>query len=196
MQYTVFVKAGSPRPAEFEEHRHPRGPARNGVRLKDVARIELVPGLLDQRCERRPSGGGARDFSPARRECARHCKAIHEVMEEQSAHFPPGMNYRVPYTTTPFVKESLKEVSRRCSSLPDSSRSWVSVLQSWRATLIPILAVPISLVGTLAAFSALGFSINTLTLFGMVLAIGIVVDDAIVVVEAVQHRLDEAAPRR
>src|SRR4029077_13778137 len=63
-------------------------------------------------------------------------------------------------------------------------------LQSWRATLIPIVAVPVSLVGTFAAFSALGFSINTLTLFGLVLAIGIVVDDAIVVVEAVQHRLD------
>src|SRR5207249_7653326 len=63
-------------------------------------------------------------------------------------------------------------------------------LQSWRATLIPMLVVPVSLVGTFAAFTALGFSINTLTLFGLVLAIGIVVDDAIVVVEAVQHKLD------
>jgi multidrug efflux pump subunit AcrB len=63
-------------------------------------------------------------------------------------------------------------------------------LQSWRATIIPMLAVPVSLIGTLAAFAALGFSINTLTMFGLVLAIGIVVDDAIVVVEAVQHRLD------
>ncbi len=113
-------------------------------------------------------------------------------MDEQSARFPAGMVYQIPYSTTPFVTESLKEVVKTLFA------AFVLVvivvflfLQSWRATLIPILVVPISLIGTFAAFSALGFSINTLTLFGLVLAIGIVVDDAIVVVEAVQQRLDQ-----
>ena len=112
-------------------------------------------------------------------------------MDEQASRFPPGVEYSIPYTTTPFVTESLKEV---VITLVIAFVLVVLVvylfLQSWRATLIPILVVPISLIGTFAAFSALGFSINTLTLFGMVLAIGIVVDDAIVVVEAVQQRLD------
>ena len=101
------------------------------------------------------------------------------------------MVYSIPYSTTPFVTESLKEVMK---TLREAFVLVVFVvylfLQSWRATLIPILAVPVSLIGTFAAFTALGFSINTLTLFGLVLAIGIVVDDAIVVVEAVQQRLD------
>jgi hydrophobe/amphiphile efflux-1 (HAE1) family protein len=101
------------------------------------------------------------------------------------------MVYTIPYSTTPFVTESLKEV---VITLFEAFVLVVIVvfafLQSWRATLIPVLVVPISLIGTFAAFAALGFSINTLTLFGLVLAIGIVVDDAIVVVEAVQQRLD------
>src|SRR5205807_2428264 len=118
-------------------------------------------------------------------------KAIHEVMEGQAARFPPGMKYSIPYTTTPFVTESLKEVVKTLFIAFLLVTLVVFLfLQSWRATLIPILAVPISLIGSFAAFSALGFSINTLTLFGLVLAIGIVVDDAIVVVEAVQERLD------
>src|SRR5258706_2796663 len=119
-------------------------------------------------------------------------KLVRQVMNEQSARFPPGMVYQVPYSTTPFVTESLKEVVK---TLFEAFALVVIVvfvfLQSWRATLIPVLVVPISLIGTFAAFAALGFSINTLTLFGLVLAIGIVVDDAIVVVEAVQQRLDQ-----
>jgi hydrophobe/amphiphile efflux-1 (HAE1) family protein len=101
------------------------------------------------------------------------------------------MVYSIPYSTTPFVTTSLKEVVK---TLFEAFLLVVIVvyvfLQSWRATLIPIVVVPVSLIGTFFAFTALGFSINTLTLFGLVLAIGIVVDDAIVVVEAVQQRLD------
>jgi multidrug efflux pump subunit AcrB len=118
-------------------------------------------------------------------------KQIKLVMEAQAPHFPPGMVYSIPYSTTPFVTESLKEVIK---TLLIAFVLVVFVvylfLQSWRATLIPVVVVPISLIGTFGAFAALGFSINTLTLFGLVLAIGIVVDDAIVVVEAVQQRLD------
>src|SRR6266851_1195057 len=193
MQYTVFVKGRLAETGEFENIVIREAGNGQVVRLKDVARIEL--GAADY------SISVANDDHPAvalgiflqpDANALDTAKAIHEVMEEQSAHFPPGMNYRVPYTTTPFVKESLKEVVKTLFIAFLLVAIVVFLfLQSWRATLIPILAVPISLVGTLAAFSALGFSINTLTLFGMVLAIGIVVDDAIVVVEAVQHRLDE-----
>src|SRR6267154_2192549 len=193
MQYTVFVKGRLAETGEFENIVIREAGNGQVVRLKDVARIEL--GAADY------SISVANDDHPAvalgiflqpDANALDTAKAIHEVMEEQSAHFPPGMNYRVPYTTTPFVKESLKEVVKTLFIAFLLVAIVVFLfLQSWRATLIPILAVPISLVGTFAAFSALGFSINTLTLFGMVLAIGIVVDDAIVVVEAVQHRLDE-----
>src|SRR5437870_4674884 len=145
---------------------------------------------------------GARDYSmriwlnPARMArvgvtASDVAKKIKQVMEEQAPRFPPGIIYSIPYSTTPFVTESLKEVMK---TLLIAFVLVVFVvylfLQSWRATLIPILVVPISLIGTFGAFAALGFSINTLTLFGLVLAIGIVVDDAIVVVEAVQQRLD------
>src|SRR5882762_7098149 len=195
MQYTVFVKGRLAETGEFENIVIREAGNGQVVRLKDVARIEL--GAADY------SISVANDDHPAvalgiflqpDANALDTAKAIHEVMEEQSAHFPPGMNYRVPYTTTPFVKESLKEVVKTLFIAFLLVAIVVFLfLQSWRATLIPILAVPISLVGTFAAFSALGFSINTLTLFGMVLAIGIVVDDAIVVVEAVQHRLDEGS---
>src|SRR5712692_3022964 len=193
MQYTVFVRGRLAEIREFENIVIREAGNGQVVRLKDVARIEL--GAADY------SIYAAHDDNPAvaigiylqpDANALDTAKAIREVMEEQAARFPPGMKYTVPYTTTPFVTESLKEVVK---TLFEAFVLVVIVvflfLQSWRATLIPILAVPISLVGTFAAFAALGFSINTLTLFGLVLAIGIVVDDAIVVVEAVQHRLDE-----
>ena len=162
------------------------------MRLKDVARVELAAADY--------SINGANDDIPAAligiflqpdANALNVAKQIKQVMDDQAPRFPPGMVYTIPYSTTPFVTESLKEVMKTLFV------AFVLVvfvvylfLQSWRATLIPILVVPISLIGTFGAFAALGFSINTLTLFGLVLAIGIVVDDAIVVVEAVQQRLD------
>jgi hydrophobe/amphiphile efflux-1 (HAE1) family protein len=192
MQYTAFVKGRLAEVGEFENIVIREAGNGQVVRLKDVARIEL--GASDY------SIYAAEDDNPAvaigiflqpDANALDTAKAIHEVMEEQAARFPAGMKYSVPYTTTPFVTESLKEVVLTLFIAFVLVTLVVFLfLQSWRATLIPILAVPISLVGTFAAFAALGFSINTLTLFGLVLAIGIVVDDAIVVVEAVQQRLD------
>ena len=104
--------------------------------------------------------------------------------------FPAGVSYDIPYDTTSFIEVSIKEVLK---TLVEATFLVILVvflfLQSWRATLIPAVAVPVSLIGTLAGMEALGFSINTLTLFGMVLAIGIVVDDAIVVVENVERHM-------
>jgi HAE1 family hydrophobic/amphiphilic exporter-1/multidrug efflux pump len=192
IQYSVFVKGRLASASEFENIVLREAGNGQVVRLKDVARVELAAADY--------SIYGANDDMPAAligiflqpdANALDVAKRIKQVMEDQAPRFPPGMVYTIPYSTTPFVTESLKEVIK---TLFIAFALVVFVvylfLQSWRATLIPILVVPISLIGTFGAFAALGFSINTLTLFGLVLAIGIVVDDAIVVVEAVQQRLD------
>ncbi|MDO5113441.1 MAG: multidrug efflux RND transporter permease subunit [Planctomycetia bacterium] len=113
-------------------------------------------------------------------------------LEELSVSFPEGISYQVTYDTTPFIRESIHEVQK---TLRDAIFLVAGVvllfLQNWRAALIPLLAVPVSLVGTFAVMNALGFSLNNLSLFGLVLAIGIVVDDAIVVVECVERHMEE-----
>ncbi len=192
MQYSVFVKGRLADAGEFENIVIREAGNGQVVRLKDVARVELAAADY--------TINGANDDIPAAligiflqpdANALNTAKLVKQVMEDQAPLFPPGMVYTIPYATTPFVTESLKEVVKTLFVAFALVVIVVFVfLQSWRATLIPLLVVPISLIGTFAAFAALGFSINTLTLFGLVLAIGIVVDDAIVVVEAVQQRLD------
>ncbi len=118
-------------------------------------------------------------------------KAIRTRMDELTQNFPADLEYKIVYDTTPFIEESINEVFK---ALRDAIILVAIVvllfLQSWRATLIPLIAVPVALVGTFAVMLGLGFSLNNLSLFGLVLAIGIVVDDAIVVVEAVEHHLE------
>src|SRR5216683_2903473 len=192
MQYTVFVKGRLAETGEFENIVIREAGNGQVVRLKDVARIEL--GAADYSifaADNDVPAVAMGIFLQPDANALNTAALVRQVMSEQSARFPPGMVFSVPYSTTPFVTESLKEVVKTLFLAFALVVIVVFVfLQSWRATLIPILVVPISLIGTFAAFAALGFSINTLTLFGLVLAIGIVVDDAIVVVEAVQQRLD------
>jgi hydrophobe/amphiphile efflux-1 (HAE1) family protein len=118
-------------------------------------------------------------------------------MKELKTHFPEDVDYRIIYNTTPFISESIAEVYRTLRDAIILVAIVVLVfLQNWRATLIPLVAVPVALIGTFAVMAALGFSLNNLSLFGLVLAIGIVVDDAIVVVENVERWLEQgAAPR-
>src|SRR5205814_2497952 len=118
-------------------------------------------------------------------------------MEELKKTFPPDIDYQISYETTSYTEESISEVYK---TLFDAVLLVAAVvllfLQNWRAALIPLAAVPVAIVGTFAIMLVMGFSLNTLTLFGLVLAIGIVVDDAIVVVEAVEHYLELGmAPR-
>lgn len=112
-------------------------------------------------------------------------------MDELKANFPRGVAYSISYDTTPFISESIHEVFK---SLRDAIILVAIVvlvfLQSWRAAIIPLIAVPVAIIGTFAVMAGIGFSLNNLSLFGLVLAIGIVVDDAIVVVEAVEHKLE------
>src|SRR5262249_39073315 len=116
---------------------------------------------------------------------------VRAKMDDLKKRFPEGVDYRIVYDTTPFIRQSVNEVFR---TLLDATALVAVVvlvfLQSWRAAVIPLVAVPVAIIGTFAAMAALGFSLNTLTLFGLVLAIGIVVDDAIVVVENVERWLE------
>src|SRR5207248_7920660 len=112
-------------------------------------------------------------------------------MEDLKQFFPEGIDYTIGFDTTPYTRESIYEVVK---TLRDAILLVAVVvllfLQNWRSTLIPLVAVPVAIIGTFAVMAAFGFSLNNLTLFGLVLAIGIVVDDAIVVVEAVEHHIE------
>ena len=122
---------------------------------------------------------------------------IYAKMKELKKRFPPGVDYAIAYDTTPFVRESIKDVIKTLLIAVGLVALVVLVfLQSWRASLVPILAIPVSLIGTFAVMWLVGFSLNMLSLFGLVLAIGIVVDDAIVVVENVQRWLEEGLDPR
>ncbi len=122
---------------------------------------------------------------------------IYAKMDELKTRFPDGLDYRIVYDTTPFIRESVNEVFLTLRDAIILVAIVVLVfLQNWRAALIPLIAVPVAIVGSFAVMAALGYSLNNLSLFGLVLAIGIVVDDAIVVVENVERWLDQGiAPR-
>src|SRR5690606_23078031 len=119
-------------------------------------------------------------------------EGIYEALDRLKASFPADLDYVIGYETVSIVKESISSVLLTLLEAILLVTVVVFVfLQSWRATLIPVLAIPVSIIGTFIFFTFMGFSINVLTMFGFVLAIGIVVDDAIVVVEAVQHYIDQ-----
>ena len=168
------------------------------VRLKDVARVELGAQSynLEGRWNGKPNTFLLTFLAPGAN-ALDTVKRIRKEMDVLARSFPPGVKYDIPYDTTRFIEVSIDEVAK---TLVGAMVLVVLVvylfLQSWRATLIPAVAVPVSLIGALAGMQALGFSINTLTLFGMVLAIGIVVDDAIVVVENVERHMERGlAPK-
>jgi len=166
------------------------------VRLKDVARIELGAQnySIESKFDGKPAAAIALYQMPGTNaiEAAEGAK---KLMAELSGRFPPDLKYTIALDTTLAVTEGMKEITHTLFEAIVLVILVVFVfLQGWRATLIPLLAVPVSLVGTFAVFPLLGFSINTLSLFGLVLAIGLVVDDAIVVVEAVEHHIEQGMP--
>jgi len=191
--YTITTQGRLSEASEFENivvRAHPDGSV---LKLKDVARVEL--GSKDYEFIGRVNGKqatlvgiflqpGANAIATAGR--------VKQVMDELSPRYPPGLVHSVVYDTTRFVEVSIREV---VITLAEAMALVFLVvflfLQNWRATLIPFAAVPVSLIGTFAGLLLLGYSINTLTLFGMVLAIGIVVDDAIVVLENVERIMRE-----
>ncbi|HVX63437.1 MAG TPA: efflux RND transporter permease subunit, partial [Pirellulales bacterium] len=168
------------------------------VRLRDVARIELGSQQYDQSCtlDGRPSVALSIYQLPGSN-ALQTARGVYDKMEELKQRFPEGLDYSIVYDTTPFIRESIVEVFK---TLRDAvilvAIVVLAFLQNWRAAIIPLIAVPVAIIGTAAAMAALGFSLNNVSLFGLVLAIGIVVDDAIVVVENVERWLEQgAAPR-
>ena len=122
---------------------------------------------------------------------------VYAKMQELKNRFPDGLDYQIVYDTTPFIRESVNEVFNTLRDAIILVAIVVLVfLQNWRAAIIPLIAVPVAIVGTFAVMAAFGFSLNNLSLFGLVLAIGIVVDDAIVVVENVERWLEQGMSPR
>jgi multidrug efflux pump len=168
------------------------------VRLRDVARIEMGSGSYALRSQlNNKDAVGIGIFQAPGANAIDLSDAVRAKMAELSTRFPDGLTWRAPYDPTVFVRDSISAVVH---TLLEAVVLVVLVvilfLQTWRASIIPLLAVPISVVGTFSILYLLGFSLNTLSLFGLVLAIGIVVDDAIVVVENVERNIEEGlAPR-
>ncbi|MDY7536935.1 multidrug efflux RND transporter permease subunit [Undibacterium sp. RTI2.1] len=190
---TVTAKGRLLEPAEFANIIVKTDKSGASVRIKDVARVEL--GSKDYNLNGRVNGHPSANIGVFLQTGANALdtrKAIEATLQDLKSKFPEGMEYATPYDTTPFVTESIAEVLKTLGEAMVLVFIVVYLfLQSWRATIIPTLAVPVSLIGTMAGLHLLGYSINTLTLFGMVLAIGIVVDDAIVVLENVERLMNE-----
>ncbi len=173
-------------------------PSAGIVRLRDLARIELGSQQYDQSCtlDGQPSVALSIYQLPGSN-AIKTARGVYAKMEELKKRFPEGLDYKIIYDTTPFIRESILEVFK---TLRDAVILVALVvllfLQNWRATIIPLIAVPVAIVGTFAVMAALGFSLNNLSLFGLVLAIGIVVDDAIVVVENVERWLEHGLSPR
>ncbi|KAA1261530.1 Efflux pump membrane transporter BepE [Rubripirellula obstinata] len=203
-QYTLKTLGRLTSTEEFSEIVVKTGKNGQVVKLKDIVTeqrvadgkkfggIEYGAGFADTKCmlDGVPSSGlmiyqlpGSNALDTA--------DALRAKMEELKTSFPRGVAYSISYDTTPFISESIHEVFK---SLRDAIILVAIVvlvfLQSWRAALIPLIAVPVAIIGTFAVMAGIGFSLNNLSLFGLVLAIGIVVDDAIVVVEAIEHKLE------
>src|SRR5207237_1226629 len=168
------------------------------VCLRDVANIELGAQSYDQTCtlDGKPSVALSVYQLPGSN-ALQVAERVKDRMRELRRHFPPGVDYAIVYDTTPFINESISEVFETLFDAIVLVAVVVLVfLQNWRSSLIPLIAVPVAVVGTFAVMAAMGFSLNNLTLFGLVLAIGIVVDDAIVVVEAVEHHIEHGMSPR
>lgn len=192
-QYSVRVKGRLDDIQEFENIIVRSNPDGSMIRIKDLGTAEL--GAFSYNSFSRLNGKDACSILIYQLPGANALDTVAKVratIKDLSSKFPVGLEYRIPFDTTRFVNVSIDEVMETL---------WIALalvlfvvfifLQNWRATLIPMVTVPVSLIGTFAFFTVLDFSINTLSLFGIVLAIGLVVDDAIVVVEAVQHNIDE-----
>lgn len=191
--YTVTTQGRFTTPQEFENILIRTNSDGSSLRLKDLARVEL--GAEDYSVNAFYNGRPAVAFGLFLQPGANAlnvAEGVSKKLEELSQTFPEGLQYAIPYDTTSFVNVSIKEVIK---TFIEAIILVVIViyffLQNFRATIIPVLAVPVSIIGTFAGMYMLGFSINLLTLFGLILAIGIVVDDAIIVIENVERLIHE-----
>src|SRR3982751_6385773 len=193
MTYTVRAQGRLQTEQEFGAIAIRSNPDGSVIRLRDVARVEL--GALNYQQIGRVNGQpgcAIAVFQAPGSNALQVAEGVRQQMAQLQTRFPADLHFEYTLDTTRAVSEGIREIT---ITLAEAMVLVVLVvflfLQNWRATLIPVVAVPVSLIGTFMIFPALGFSVNTLSLFGLVLAIGLVVDDAIVVVEAVEHHIEE-----
>ena len=198
MQYNVRAQGLLKTPQEFEEVIVRSNPDGSQVKLKDVGRVELGAQTYDLRARLNQSPAGAIGIYLAPGANAIETAAnVRKVLDAAKARFPPDVDYDVTLDSTLPIKASMDEIFKTLYEAVVLVLIVVFLfLQSLRATIIPLVTVPVSLLGAFIMFPVLGFSVNVLTMFGLVLAIGIVVDDAIVVVEAVQHHIEHGMSPR
>ncbi len=192
MQFNVRALGLLKDPKEFEEIIIRSNPNGSQVKIKDVARVELGAQTYDLRARlnKTPAGAIGIYLAPGAN-AIETADNVKKILEEAKTRFPPDMAYDITLDSTLPIKASMEEIVHTLFEAVILVLIVVYIfLQSFRATIIPMCTVPVSLLGAFIMFPALGFSVNVLTMFGLVLAIGIVVDDAIVVVEAVQHHLE------
>ncbi len=197
-QYTLTAQGRLEKAEQFGEIVVRTGANGDVIRVRDVARVEL--GARDYAVKSYRDGANAislRVFQLPGTNALQTADAVYAAMKELKLRFPSGVDYSINYDPTRFVRQSFESVLH---SLLEAIALVVLVvilfLQTWRASIIPLIAVPVSLIGTFAVMKLLGSSLNNLSLFGLVLAIGIVVDDAIVVVENVERYLAQGMKRR
>ncbi|ACK49600.1 transporter, hydrophobe/amphiphile efflux-1 (HAE1) family [Methylocella silvestris BL2] len=193
-QYTIDIQSRLNDPAQFGEIIIKDMTAQGGqlVRVKDVARVDLGAQTYSQdfKLNAKPGAGIAIFQTPEANSIA-VAKAVKAKMDKLSAHFPEGLRFTIPFDTTIFVEDSITEVYKTLYQAGILVLIVILVfLQNFRATLVPATTVPVTIIGAFAAMAALGFTVNLSTLFGIVLAIGIVVDDAIVIVEGVSKYIE------
>ena len=192
-QYTINVTGRFDDVIQFDDVIVKTGSNGEITRIRDVGRVELGAQTYSQTftLNGRPAAGIAVFQLPGANALSVQ-KVVEDRMKALSASFPPGMKYEVPFDTTVFVSESIKEVYKTLFEAAILVLIVILVfLQDWRAMLVPATTVPVTIIGAFAAMAALGFSVNLSTLFAIVLAIGIVVDDAIVVVEGAMHQIEK-----
>ena len=196
--YSVRAQGRLTTPEEFGAIVIRENPDGSAVRLRDVARVELGAQVYNVRGRMNGQAAAVIAIYQLPGSNALDCAVgVRKAMAKIKERFPEGLDYQVALDTTQSVSEGMKEISQTLWQALLLVILVVFVfLQGWRPTLIPLLAVPVSLIGTFMLFPVFGFSVNTLSLFGLVLAIGLVVDDAIVVVEAVEHHIEEGMSPR
>jgi len=195
-QYTMTTLGRLVDPEVFADIIVKYGATGQAVRVRDVARVELGAKSQDQAAmlDGKPTVGMAVFQLPGSNAVAT-ADVVREKMEELKLKFPDDLSYSIVYDTTPFIEESIHEVYKTLFEAIILVAIVVLVfLQNWRSVIIPLIAVPVSLVGTFAVMALLGFSLNNISLLGLVLAIGVVVDDAIVVVENVERWIGKGLP--
>jgi hydrophobe/amphiphile efflux-1 (HAE1) family protein len=197
-QYSVAAPGRLVDPSEFEDIVIRARPDTSLLRIRDIGHVQLGAQSYSgfSRVNGAPSGNLIAYLSPGAN-AVETADRVRRFAEQAKKSFPAGMDYLIPYDSSVFVRAAIREV---LVTLFVATGLVILVvflfLQNWRATLIPLLTVPVAIIGAFALFPLLGFSINMTSMFGLVLAIGIVVDDAIVVVEAVQRHIDDGMPTR